>query len=83
MNKEIDGFKIISFNKDKRILEFYLSSFKNKIFTLELYNYLGVSKLIFDKIYLKENFIYSLKQQSGKYYEYLDDFFKMFIQINK
>ncbi len=79
----MEGFKIISFNEDERILEFCLSSFKNKIFKLELYSYLGVSKIIFDKIYLKENVIDSLKQQSGKTYNYLNKFFKMIIEINK
>ena len=78
--KEIDGFNIISYNQNDEFIEFYLSSFKNTIFKLELYDYLGAKKLIFDKIYLKDNFINSLKEQSGSHYNFLSIFFKM---INK
>ena len=82
LNKEKDGLNITTFN-NKNYLEFYLSSSKNIIFKLELYDeYLGAKKLIFDKIYLKDNFINSLKEQSGKYYDYLSDFFKMINKLN-
>ena len=79
----MDGFNIISYKEDKYI-EFYLSSFKNTIFKLELYCcYLGASKLIFNKINLKDNFVNSLQQQSGKYYDYLSEFFEMINKLNK
>ena len=74
---------LISYNKNKKFIEFYLSSFKNTIFKLELYDYLGAKKLIFDKINLKDNFINPLKQQSGNRYNYLDSFFKMINKFNK
>ncbi len=77
----MEGFKIISFNEDERILEFCLSSFKNKIFKLELYSYLGVDKIIFDKINLNDNFINSLKQQSIETYPLLNDFFLMITKL--
>ena len=80
--KEIDGFNIISYNQNNKFIEFYLSSFNNTIFKLELYGYLGAKQLIFDKIYLKDNFINSLKHQSGNRYDYLSDFFKMIIRLN-
>ena len=84
LNKEIDGFNIISYNNkdDNKFIEFYLSSFKNTIFKLELYSSLGAQKLIFDSINLKDNFINSLEQKSGEYFYYLRDFFKMIIKLN-
>ena len=82
MNKEKDGFNITTFN-NKNYLEFYLSSSKNIIFKLELYDYLGPKKLIFDKINLEDNFINSLKQQLEHYYSYLSDIFKMINKLNK
>ena len=86
LNKEIDGFNITTFN-DKNYLEFYLSSSKNIIFKLELYDdYLGPKKLIFDKLNFKDNFIDSLTKDSlEKYYNYsyLGYFFKMLIKFNK
>ena len=86
LNKEIDGLNITTFN-DKNYLEFYLSSSKNIIFKLELYdNYLGPKKLIFDKSNFKDNFIDSLKKDSKEryiYYSYLSNFFKMLINFNK
>ena len=82
MNKEIEGFKIISYNENEKILEFHLSSLKNKIFKLELYGYFGVHKLIFDKIFLKQSIIDSLKQFE-KRYNYLNDFFFTIIQFTK
>ena len=86
MNKEKDGFNITTFN-DKNYLEFYLSSSKNIIFKLELYDdYLGPKKLIFDKLHFKDNFIDSFKKDSKEkyiYYSYLVNFFKMLIKFNK
>ena len=86
MNKEKDGLNITTFN-DKNYLEFYLSSSKNIIFKLELYdNYLGPKKLIFDKLNFKDNFIDSLKKEAREYKNksyYLDNFFKMLIDLNK
>ncbi len=86
LNKEIDGFNITTFN-NKNYLEFYLSSSKNIIFKLELYDqYLGPKKLIFDKLNFKDNFIDSLKKYSKENYwnySYLVDFFKTLIKFNK
>ncbi len=86
MNKETGGLNITTFN-DKNYLEFYLSSSKNIIFKLELYDkYLGPKKLIFDKLNFKDDFIDSLKKDSKeryKYYSYLGSFFKMLIKFNK
>jgi hypothetical protein len=86
LNKESDGLKITTFNNID-YLEFYLSSSKNIIFKLELYDdYLGPKKLIFDKLYFKDNFIDSLKKYSKEnswYYSYLGDFFKKLIEFNK
>jgi hypothetical protein len=77
---------ITTFN-DKNYLEFYLSSSKNIIFKLELYDdYLGPKKLIFDKLNFKDNFIDSLKKDSKEryyYYPYLANFFKMLFEFNK
>ena len=66
MNKEKDGLNITTFN-DINYLEFYLSSSKNIIFKLELYDYLGPKKLIFDKLNFKDNFIDSLKKEAREY----------------
>ena len=84
MNKEKDGLNITTFN-DKNYLEFYLSSSKNIIFKLELYDdHLGAKKLIFDKLNFKDNFINSVKKKADGYkYPYLVDFFKMLISLNK
>ena len=85
MNKEKDGFNITTFN-DIDYLEFYLSSSKNIIFKLELYNYLGPKKLIFDKLNFKDDFIDSLKKEAieyNNYSYYLDNFFEMIIEFNK
>ena len=84
MNKEKDGLNITTFN-NKNYLEFYLSSSKNIIFKLELYDdYLGPKKLIFDKLNFKDNFIDSVKQKADEYtYPYLGNFFKMLIGFNK
>ena len=86
LNKEIGGFNITTFN-DIDYLEFYLSSSKNIIFKLELYdNYLGPKKLIFDKLHFKDNFINSLKKEAieyKKYSYYLNYFFEMIIEFNK
>ena len=86
MNKEIDGFNITTFN-DIDYLEFYLSSSKNIIFKLELYEqYLGPKKLIFDKLHFKDNFINSLKKEAIEYNNYtflLQNFFNYLIKFNK
>ncbi len=84
MNKEKDGLNITTFN-DKNYLEFYLSSSKNIIFKLELYDdHLGAKKLIFDKLHFKDNFIDSVKQKANeRAYGYLDTFFKHLITFNK
>ena len=77
---------ITTFN-DKNYLEFYLSSSKNIIFKLELYDeYLGPKKLIFEKLNFKDNFIYSLKKEAIDYKKNsfrLDYFFNNLIQFNK
>ncbi len=80
MNKENDGFKIVSFQN--YILEFYLSSINNKIFKLELNGFLAVEKLIFDKINLKKLFIYSLKNEFNNSSYNLKDFFKIITKFN-
>ena len=84
MNKEKDGLNITTFN-DKNYLEFYLSSSKNIIFKLELYDdYLGPKKLIFDKLHFKDNFIDSVKKNAKTYYyDFLNDFFNMLIRSNQ
>ena len=83
MNKEKDGFNITTFN-DIDYLEFYLSSSKNIIFKLELYDdYLGPKKLIFDKLHFKDNFIDSVKKVAKNGYGYLDYFFEDLIKFNK
>ncbi len=86
MNKEKDGLNITTFN-DKNYLEFYLSSSKNIIFKLELYDdYLGPKKLIFDKLNFKDNFINSLKKEAKEdkwKHAILLNFFKMLIYFNK
>ena len=81
MNKENEGFKIYSF-QNNNILEFYLSSINNKIFKLELYEYLGVKKLIFDKINLKKLFIHFLKNEFNNTAYNLNDFFKIITKFN-
>ena len=81
MYKENDGFKIYSSRKNN-ILEFHLSSINNKIFKLELYEYLGVKKLIFDKINLKKLFIHSLKNEFNNTAYNLNDFFKIITKFN-
>ena len=77
---------ITTFN-DKNYLEFYLSSFKNIIFKLELYDeYLGPKKLIFDKLHFKDNFINSLKKESIEYNKrsyILYYFFNNLFEFNK
>ena len=77
---------ITTFN-DKNYLEFYLSSSKNIIFKLELYDdYLGPKKLIFDKLNFKDNFINSLKKEAIEYNKYsfsLYCFFNNLIEFNK
>ena len=74
---------ITTFN-NKNYLEFYLSSSKNIIFKLELYDdYLGPKKLIFDKLHFKDNFINSVKEKGEIGYYYLKNFFKMLIDFNK
>ncbi len=83
MNKEKDGLNIITFN-DKNYLEFYLSSSKNIIFKLELYdNYLGPKKLIFDKLHFKDNFIDSVKKKAKDGFGTLKYFFEKLIEFNK
>ena len=86
MNKEKEGLNITTFNNID-YLEFYLSSSKNIIFKLELYdNYLGPKKLIFDKLHFKDNFINSVKKEAKQNnwgYAYLVNFFKMLINFNK
>ena len=86
LNKEKDGLNITTFN-DKNYLEFYLSSSKNIIFKLELYDdYLGPKKLIFDKLHFKNNFINSVKKEAKENnwgYGYLPNFFDMLIEFNK
>ena len=83
MNKESDGLKITTFNNID-YLEFYLSSSKNIIFKLELYDdYLGPKKLIFDKLNFKDNFINSVKNVAKYGYGYLGYFFKDLIKFNK
>ena len=83
MNKKKDGLSITTFN-DKNYLEFYLSSSKNIIFKLELYDdYLGPKKLIFDKLHFKDNFINSVKKEAKDGYNYLKYFFKDLIKFNK
>ena len=83
MNKEKDGLNITTFNNID-YLEFYLSSSKNIIFKLELYDdYLGPKKLIFDKLNFKDNFIDSVKEKAKGGYAYLDYFFNMLIEFNK
>ena len=67
--------------KKRGFLEFYLTLSKNTIFKLELYSYLGVDKIIFDKINLNDNFINSLKQQSIETYPLLNDFFLMITKL--
>ena len=74
---------ITTFN-NKNYLEFYLSSSKNIIFKLELYDdYLGPKKLIFDKLNFKDNFIDSVKKEAKYGYGYLENFFKDLIKFNK
>ena len=74
---------ITTFN-DKNYLEFYLSSSKNIIFKLELYDeYLGPKKLIFDKLNFKDNFIDSVKKEAEEGYGSLSYFFKDLIKYNK
>ena len=77
---------ITTFN-NKNYLEFYLSSSKNIIFKLELYEqYLGPKKLIFDKLHFKDNFINSLKKESIEYNKrsyILYYFFKNLFEFNK
>ena len=86
MNKEKDGLNITTFN-DIDYLEFYLSSSKNIIFKLELYDeYLGPKKLIFDKLNFKDNFINSVKKEAKEdnwKHAILPNFFKMLINFNK
>ena len=83
MNKKKDGLSITTFN-DKNYLEFYLSSSKNIIFKLELYDdYMGPKKLIFDKLHFKDNFINSVKKEAKDGYNYLKYFFKDLIKFNK
>ena len=86
MNKEKEGLNITTFNNID-YLEFYLSSSKNIIFKLELYDdYLGPKKLIFDKLNFKDNFINSLKKEAKENncgYTYLSNFFDMLINLNK
>ena len=86
LNKEKDGLNITTFNNID-YLEFYLSSSKNIIFKLELYDdYLGPKKLIFDKLHFKDNFIDSLKKEAIEYNNYsfyLYHFFNNVIKFNK
>ena len=82
MNKEKDGLNITTFNNID-YLEFYLSSSKNIIFKLELYDYLGPKKLIFDKLHFKDNFIDSVKKKAKIGYYNLKYFFKDLISFNK
>ena len=74
---------ITTFN-DKNYLEFYLSSSKNIIFKLELYDYLGPKKLIFDKINIKDKFIDSVKKEAKEdTFGSLKRFLEMLIRFNK
>ncbi len=60
-----------------------MSSSKNIIFKLELSDYLGPKKLIFDKLNFKDNFIDSLKKEAKIGYNYLNLFFNDLIKYNK
>ena len=64
-----------------RILEFYLTSNKKKIFKLRLFKYFGVNQIIFDKIHLKQSFIISLQEKAINDYDCLKDFFEMIIKL--
>ena len=82
MSSLIDGFQINT-SLNNNILEFNLSSIDNTIFTLELYSYLGVKKLKFDKINLKKVFIQYLRNEFNNKSYNLNDFFKIITQFNK
>lgn len=70
---------IILYDEKNNFLKFYLTSFKNIIFKLELCYFLGINKIIFYKMYLRDDFIISLKQKSETSYSSLNWFFKMII----
>ena len=82
MSSLIDGFQINT-SLNNNILEFNLSSIDNTIFTLELYSYLGVKKLKFNKINLKKVFIQYLRNEFNNKSYNLNDFFKIITQFNK
>ena len=53
---------IILYDEKNNFLKFYLTSFKNIIFKLELCYFLVINKIIFYKMYLRDDFIISLKK---------------------
>jgi hypothetical protein len=75
--------KIITYNEPNKYIEFYLKSNKNTKFKLELYDYLGVKKISFNKINLNESFITTLQSKSLLSFPGLYGFIEMLKKIIK
>ena len=81
LNNEKDGITIISFNQNQKILEFILSSKKNIKFLIELGDYFSVKRIKLQTKDIEISFLNSLIKESYTYYDYIDSFFKMFIDL--
>ena len=81
LNIEKDGITIISFNQNQKILEFILTSKKNIKFLIELGDYFSVKRMESQTKELELSFLNSLINKSYTYYNYIDSFFKMFIDL--
>ena len=81
LNIEKDGITIISFNQNQKILEFILSSKKNIKFLIELGDYFSVKRIKLQTKDIELSFLNSLIKKSYTYYDYIDSFFKMFIDL--
>ena len=81
LNIEKDGIIIISFNQEQKLLEFSLSSKKNIKFSIELDDNFTIKRIKSKTKDIEQSFINSLINKSYTYYYYIDDFFKMLVNL--
>ena len=81
LNIEKDGITIISFNQNQKIFEFILSSKKNIKFLIELDDFFNVKRMESQTKDIELSFLNSLIKKSYTDYDYIDSFFKMFIDL--